>query len=98
VAAAGREWRLRNPPVDSLIVHRADSVGEAAWAERVLLPLIDLAPTLPDMTERDERTYRFSQEPPLDADDKDHNDSRVRFFVHYWALRYYDARTRGRPN
>lgn len=94
-AAAGKEWRLRfQPPsymsAEAAIVYIAESVGEADWARRVLLPLIELPPPPPslDLTERDMRLVRFSQEPPLDeGDDADRDDRLVRAFVKLWLLR-----------
>jgi hypothetical protein len=83
-AVAGKDWRECHPFAGQVIVSRADAEGEAEWARRVLLPLMEREPPR-DMAERNESLARFMRDPPDDGGDRE--ERILRTVVDFWTLK-----------
>jgi hypothetical protein len=83
-ACAGKQWRECHPLVGQVIVSLAATVGEAAWARRVLLPLMEREPSS-DLVERNEKLAIFLDDIPIKIGDRD--ERILQIVSDFWTLK-----------
>lgn len=83
-AAAGKEWRDARPHTGDVIVNLAAKAGEAEWARRVLLPIMERDPAT-DEAENLEMLADFLKGVPNFSRNRD--ERLLQFLLDFWILR-----------